>query len=139
MPLSKIRKRTCKNCGTIFTLGVESTLHKYCSIKCRSAFHNAHSGRKYRNSAKGKQAMRARRLQKEFVLTVEEYNHIFAAQNYKCAICKTSTPTGYNWHIDHWHTTNRIRGLLCSKCNQGLGLFNDSIDNLKEAVKYLEN
>jgi len=41
--------------------------------------------------------------------------------------------------VDHCHETNRIRGLLCRRCNIGLGMFKDSIRNLKEAINYLIN
>jgi len=40
--------------------------------------------------------------------------------------------------LDHNHKTGKIRGLLCSKCNYGLGLFQDNIDFLKNSIKYLE-
>lgn len=39
MPVAKVRVRTCQWCGTEYTLGVDSTQHKYCSIKCRNAWH----------------------------------------------------------------------------------------------------
>jgi len=40
--------------------------------------------------------------------------------------------------IDHDHLTGLIRGLLCPKCNQALGLFDDNIGNLQKAIEYLE-
>lgn len=139
MPYSEIRERVCQNCGTSYTLGVDSTLHKYCKVKCRNAHHNKHSGKIYRNSDKGKASMRRWRLFKEFNLTEQDYDSMFAKQNYSCAICKTKEPTGYNWHVDHCHTTNKVRGILCSKCNQGLGLFNDDGNILMSAKEYLES
>ena len=39
--------------------------------------------------------------------------------------------------IDHCHTTSKVRGILCSKCNTGLGMFRDNIEYLAEAIKYL--
>ena len=39
--------------------------------------------------------------------------------------------------IDHCHATNKVRGILCSKCNSGLGMFRDNIEYLAEAIKYL--
>ena len=40
--------------------------------------------------------------------------------------------------VDHCHKTGKIRGLICDSCNVGLGRFKDNIDNLKNAIKYLE-
>jgi excisionase family DNA binding protein len=51
-----------------------------------------------------------------------------------CAICfSTTRRTG----LDHCHATGRIRGVLCLNCNSGLGMFGDSIERLKQAVRYL--
>lgn len=62
-------------------------------------------------------------------------------QNNKCAIC--GAEFGVNHikdcpHVDHNHNTGVVRGLLCLKCNAGLGLFGDNIDNLVSAICYLE-
>ena len=56
-------------------------------------------------------------------------------QQGKCAICQ-KTPTSLN--TDHCHTTLRVRGLLCHKCNLGLANFDDDPDILALAIKYLE-
>lgn len=79
------------------------------------------------------------RLFKDFNLSLDEFNAILKKQNYSCKICERTNFTGYNWHVDHCHVTNKIRGILCSKCNQGLGLFEDSIETLNKAKKYLED
>jgi|TARA_R100000482_G_C5101487_1_gene135861 hypothetical protein len=41
------------------------------------------------------------------------------------------------WVLDHCHVTNKFRGWLCHKCNRALGNFNDNVDILKRAIKYL--
>lgn len=139
MPVSKVRNRVCRHCGTEYTLGVESTQHKYCSIKCRNAYHNAHGGKRYRDSEKGKVTSRRWRLKTDFNLSLEEFDERLKSQDYSCKICSRTNFTGYNWHVDHCHDTNQVRGILCSKCNQALGLFDDSINSLERAKEYLEN
>lgn len=61
-------------------------------------------------------------------------------QNYRCAICD-KIPQSYGYHtklvLDHCHEKNKIRSLLCDKCNKGLGHFQDNIEILKSAIKYL--
>ena len=42
-------------------------------------------------------------------------------------------------NIDHNHETGEIRGILCHKCNTGIGLLNDDQELLKKAITYLES
>lgn len=74
-------------------------------------------------------------------ITEEQYQQMLSDQDNVCAICVTNTPgrNHENFHVDHDHETGKIRGLLCDKCNRGLGYFNDNPDVLEEAVRYLEN
>lgn len=66
---------------------------------------------------------------------------LFASQEHKCAICKTTESKGRwgSFHIDHNHSTGKVRGLLCHACNTGIGLMKENIEILKEAVRYLED
>ena len=61
------------------------------------------------------------------------------AQNNKCLICHTEFKTMKSTYIDHNHITGKVRGLLCVKCNSGIGYLNDDINLLKEAINYLIN
>ena len=79
----------------------------------------------------------------KYNLTEEQYHEMMDRQDGKCAICK-KTPsykrhkkTTIRLHIDHCHKTGKVRGLLCTKCNSGLGMFQDDIDIIKSAIKYL--
>lgn len=56
-------------------------------------------------------------------------------QGNACSICDATVNSSS--HADHCHATNRTRGVLCRKCNQGLGLFLDSPELLESAAKYL--
>ena len=76
-------------------------------------------------------------------ITETEYNELIATQENKCGICEKSFDPDINGKsdivIDHCHTTEVVRGLLCRQCNLGLGNLKDSVINLKRAAKYLEN
>lgn len=69
----------------------------------------------------------------KYGITPGEYIDMLLDQEKRCAICKKKEPLV----IDHCHTTGLVRGLLCNKCNMGLGLFKDNADHLYEAAKYL--
>lgn len=70
-------------------------------------------------------------------ISKEDYIVMVASQNGVCAICNKSPRTFLK--IDHNHETNDIRGLLCEKCNSGIGLLGDSITVCRNAAKYLED
>ena len=67
------------------------------------------------------------------------YNEILKNQNNKCAICGTeSTGKRKNFSVDHCHKTGKVRGLLCSNCNAGIGNLRDDITLLEKAIWYLK-
>lgn len=72
-------------------------------------------------------------------ITLSEYKVIFDNQKGVCAICNKECSSGKQLAVDHDHETGQIRGLLCTKCNQGLGMFNDSVDLLNRSISYLES
>lgn len=92
---------------------------------------------------KKKDNERYKRLAREIVLakhgvTVEEYDRMLANQGGTCGIC--GGPPRGRWNryaVDHDHQTGKSRGLLCDLCNRGLGFFQDKIENLQKAERYL--
>jgi hypothetical protein len=69
----------------------------------------------------------------------KHYAKLLEEQNDCCAICgKTEAENKQKLSIDHNHTTNKIRALLCRACNTGLGSFGDSTTLLSIAIEYLE-
>lgn len=67
-----------------------------------------------------------------------EYGRRLSAQGGGCAICGEAPPVGGSLHVDHCHATKRIRGLLCDRCNRGLGYFRDDPVRMRRAATYLE-
>ena len=80
-------------------------------------------------------ARRARKLQIKLKVDPKLYEKLFQRQYGLCAIC--SNPAQQTLHMDHDHETGVLRGLLCSTCNTGLGMFKDDVDLLHRAALYL--
>ena len=77
-------------------------------------------------------------------LTPEACASMLAGQDGKCAICRTTSPgkgrggRESRWSVDHNHTTNAIRGLLCRSCNAAIGLLREDVKILQAAIDYLQ-
>ena len=74
---------------------------------------------------------------RRYGITPDEYRSLLALQHYVCAICEQACITGKRLAVDHCHTSGNNRGLLCGRCNTGLGQFEDNPDRLERAVIYL--
>jgi hypothetical protein len=80
---------------------------------------------------------RWRKIKERFGITRAEWEAIFHAQGGRCAICATIDP-GSHWCTDHCHQDGKIRGILCHKCNLGIGHLNDDPTIIRNALAYLE-
>lgn len=72
---------------------------------------------------------------RKYNLSLIDYFRLLRKQDGKCVICHIHMDTPC---VDHCHTTQRVRGLLCCTCNLGLGAFKDSENMLKAAADYLK-
>lgn len=80
----------------------------------------------------------ARRMQREFGITPEQYLEILAIQGGVCAICSVR-PKTRRLAVDHNHRTGEVRGLLCTMCNHKvLGGAKENPDILRRAAAYLD-
>jgi hypothetical protein len=84
---------------------------------------------------------------KRFGITRERFDIMFAKQGNACAICKTTDPGHAYWCVDHDHACcpssdktcgKCIRGILCCKCNHGIGQLDDDVERIRAAADYLE-
>ena len=71
-----------------------------------------------------------------YKVSFQEMEHLMNQTN--CGLCEVKLKDGKHKHVDHCHETGKIRGVLCSKCNNGLGFFNDNPDMLRKAIQYLD-
>jgi hypothetical protein len=72
-------------------------------------------------------------------ITLADFNRLLHIQGYRCAICEASLKlkSRQAYHIDHCHKTDRVRGILCSGCNRGIGLLGDDEAGVMRALDYL--
>jgi len=78
---------------------------------------------------------------RRYGITIEQFDDMRKAQNNCCAICREEfKPVRLKLaiHVDHCHDSLKVRGLLCARCNVGIGLLGDSVDRLREAIAYLQ-
>jgi hypothetical protein len=74
---------------------------------------------------------------KRYGITLDDYEWLLKTQNGRCAICGSDSPGKKEtyFHIDHDHVTRKVRGLLCERCNIGIGYFTP--ESLEKAANYL--
>lgn len=93
--------------------------------------------------SKGREAQEERRLRRAYGLTIESRAALLQAQEGNCKLCGHTVSfmrakcARARACVDHCHTTGRVRGVLCSPCNAGLGQLQDSPELLERAAAYL--
>ncbi len=127
--------KTCTGCNNIKTIEnfrftnqhYRSSYCKPCDNKRRENYRRLHPEKEYR---RGKN----KRLKRLYKIDLKEYDELVIKQKNKCSIC----PNEGNLVVDHSHITGKIRGLLCSTCNVGLGMFKENIELLEASIRYLK-
>lgn len=78
---------------------------------------------------------RDKSLQRLYGITLAQFSAMYAAQDGLCAICRELEAV----HVDHCHATGKVRGLLCSCCNTGIGQLKECRNILLNAINYLDH
>lgn len=131
------RRETCSMCGNVR----DGSHPSYC---------RACSNEKNRQWVANNRKRRAKSYRNTTLrnhgLTTETYDALLTFQDGKCAGCDVTAANAVaanqfgqgSLHVDHCHTTGELRGLLCSPCNNVLGLADDSQTVLDALATYLE-
>lgn len=127
--------KKCGNCQTIKKLtefytnfAVSSGTSTYCKECSKNKW--AEGAKNYRTADYRKDSY----LKNEYGVSLEWYKEMYASQGGLCAICGRFHE---ELNIDHNHKTNVIRGLLCDKCNWGLGMLDENPDYFIKAIEYI--
>lgn len=165
-PGSVRRRRKCSDCGNVFATvdedgggakSVRRQMHiaateKTCS-KCKQTLPVSCFGKQANDAdlyrASCSECLRVARSELAFRkalanhnLTREEYERVLESQRGVCAICcKPGNPKRkrhYPLNFDHCHKTGKFRGLLCDRCNLGIGNFDDDVERFRAVIDYLQ-
>lgn len=135
----------CPKCG-----GEKIAERSYCN-PCNAEYYNKKraenreaynaSQREYRKNTPTEKRRADRKryhLMQAYGITVEQYEEMYEKQERCCAICKDELPKhGKNVHVDHCHETGNVRGILCSRCNTGIGQLRHDPRIIEAAITYL--
>lgn len=107
---------------------------QYCVAYCKDC-----ERMKYQNN---RDSIREIRRRQSLGVPIGTYNFLVAEYGEECSICKSKEPGGRSkesgqFHIDHDHETEIVRGLLCTTCNVGIGMLKHSPQILLAAIGYL--
>lgn len=135
--------KQCKECLGLFDF---NAFYKNAGSLCKKCANIRAVKYAKENKDKIKPKLKGYALKRRYKLSETDYLNLLEKQNNLCAICgclETALDKNLNLPkalaVDHCHTTGKIRGLLCSKCNIGLGNFQDNISYLEKAIKYLND
>lgn len=160
---SKFRKYTCKLCKNEYAAIYREKNQETIKIKLKKYNIRTRERRqewirkdrlenpdKYKKYAKktydiNREEFYLKKKARKYKLSVQELKLMLEKCNHHCEMCgkaeKRKTGRGErltNLSIDHDHETNKIRGILCFKCNIGIGFFEEDIDLLQKAIDYLK-
>jgi len=127
----------CNKCGLdkptdLFSKNRRDTRgYTYQCKACESAKHKEY----YQRTKKDRLAYRRSYL---YGVDDETYDKMKESCGNLCEICGGKCPSGRRLAVDHCHTTDKVRGLLCTNCNTALGSFKDDKALLHKAIQYLE-
>jgi len=158
-------KRTCIQCGQSKTASTANFMPRpkpnsstmYLSRRCRHCINAERRAKRQpnesgripgniyavpQNLAQRQYVNRVDSLLRNYNLEIDDYIEMVDKQRGCCAICNESligTQGTMSPYVDHCHRTGQVRGLLCNSCNTALGLFNDNVQILEKAIRYVVN
>jgi hypothetical protein len=128
----------CSKCGELVP---RYRVSKFRSSLCKSCSYKAARAWKAENPKAWERSARRSHLKKQYGITPEDFDRLLQSQGGKCAICHETNlrdVRGFRPHVDHSHKTGRVRGILCGRCNKGLGALKDDVEIVRRALSYLE-
>lgn len=136
------RCREEKPCSEFF-VNSDGALSSWCKLCHTTSTKKSAALRKAKNPERWAEINLKAFLRRRYKMTLDTYKVILAGQQNCCAVCHgdnnlNTKDEQRRLYIDHDHVTGHIRGLLCHRCNVGIGLLDDNPELLRDAAAYLE-
>lgn len=128
-----LKEKPCTACKEIKPIGEFTRAHDTFCKSCTAAKRK----KNYQRPGRGKDRVYAKNLERNYGMTMDQYEEKVRQQGGQCAICGI-TPN-HRLHVDHDHRTGAVRDLLCRPCNYALGQAQDSLRIARAMVTYLES
>ena len=142
---NKTTRRFGKVCDKHPELKGERRVSNNTCLGCaRESFRRYHHADKERARRKGQKWTRdnpekaKNKVWRRYGIDVVAARKAWDAHDGRCACCGSATPTSRGWVVDHDHASGKVRGVLCVKCNTGIGLLGDTLETVLRAVDYLQ-
>tara|TARA_R110000744_G_scaffold176069_1_gene294952 strand:- start:35 stop:466 length:432 start_codon:yes stop_codon:yes gene_type:complete len=114
------------------------------SYRCKGCDTKARAKWAKNNPEKSRRSSRERSLKCKYGISLRDYEEMLESQGKSCACCGAtenhtsgSSREGWNFAVDHCHTTGVVRGLLCNQCNRAIGMLGDTVEGIQKAIDYL--
>lgn len=143
--MTKIKtKKKCPRCSKIKSFSDfyhDKRLSHGCSCYCKQCSNDKANEYYQKNKKELSKKSLETSLKRYYGISIDDYNQMFNKQQGCCAICGIhQSKIQRKLQVDHNHITKEIRGLLCHKCNVGIGFLcaDNGTDLLKQSIRYLE-
>lgn len=108
--------------------------------QCRNCYGIRRREWRLNNLEQNKRSTSASWFRIKYGLSLAQRQRLLEQNNYCCYLCNRPAKIfpSKGLHVDHNHETGKVRGMLCNRCNRGLGFFKDSASELRKAADYLD-
>jgi hypothetical protein len=132
--------KTCVDCREVMTVDRFYWNHqdKHPGSLCKRCHISRGNKTRREKPFEHRTKVRRKRQLARFGITPDDYERLYREQGETCLLCNEAEIfTNRLLAVDHCHETGKVRGLLCGRCNTGIGMLRESLPLMQRAMEYL--